>query len=548
MRTDNKPHTQLTASQRWDLYCAIVERYTREYKVLPAPGVVYFDIHIGNWLASQRELSSLGLLPSAHQNRINNLDILVAELNPTSLSDLLEPLRRAAPKGRDVRPVPRKKERVRVPPLRVVETQTVTPRAPEAPPTTEEVKVSDNREDGAVKTAPEAEVEAAVDDVEAVSETADIASEVEAEAADTHEDTAVAEAAPDAVEVEAVSETDAAAEVEDTAADVESVPATEVEDVSESEGESTNDSELAQRVAGVTDFYTTHRRLPKRKEASIRAGGASITWWTWGLVPAYVEGKLSAEELDTLAVEPWWHLILERANKLKTKRAAETVTEDVVPEPVGVATSTESNDTAEETVSVVTESADLVEPETDAVAAEDEETVSVVTESAEPVDPVEVETSTESDDTEPAVVDAPKAPLPKVRDADAAARRKSTVPHRRNSLAAESRREKEEAASAAAAKVLMTDLPETGLVRLLTFDADGDYVRAVRVVAEVNVARSLRNLTLSNIPYHAHRTGATYRLTVVLYVSNIYDTIPAVEKLGYTVTDVSSTPLEASAK
>lgn len=517
MSTDDKTRTQLTASQRWDLYCAIVERYTREYKVLPAPGVVYFNINIGNWLASQRELSSLGLLPSVHQNRINNLDILVAELNPTSLSDLLEPFRRANPKGRDVRPVPRKKERVRVPPIRVA------PRASEAPTTTEEVKVLDNREDDVVETAPEAEdtaVETAPDAVEVgdAPEAEGIAPEVDTEAADTHEDTAI-ETVPDAVGVEDASETDVAAEVEAATDEADSVPATEVEP------ESTEGSELEQRAAGVTDFYTTHRRLPKRKEASIRAGGASITWWTWGLVPAYVEGKLSAEELDTLAVEPWWHLILERANKLKAKRAAEAVTE-----PVEVDTSTESDDTAEETVSVVTES-------------------------AEPAAPGEVETSTESDDTEPAEAEAevegasaPKAPLPKVRDADAAARRKSTVPHRRNSLAAESRREKEEAAAAEADKVLMTDLPETGLVRLLTFDNEGDYVRAQRVVDEKNVARSLRNLTLSNIPYHAHRTGATYRLTVVLHVSNIYGTIPAVEKLGYTVTDVSSTPLEASAK
>ena len=139
-----------------------------------------------------------------------------------------------------------------------------------------------------------------------------------------------------------------------------------------------------------------------------------------------------------------------------------------------------------------------------------------------------------------------------MRDPDAAARRKRTVPHRRNPLAAESRSEKEAAKAEEDGKVLLTDLPEAGLVRLRTFDeASGTYIRANRRVSSDTAPRSMRNLSLSGIPFHAVRSkdgGGEHVIHVVLHVKSVYDALPALEALGYTYTEVSSEPLAVIAQ
>ena len=154
----------------------------------------------------------------------------------------------------------------------------------------------------------------------------------------------------------------------------------------------------------------------------------------------------------------------------------------------------------------------------------------------------------------------PAPSIPKVRDPDAAARRKRTVPHRRNPLAAESRREKEAAEAAEDAKVRMTDLPEAGLVRLVNFeDSKGTYVRAT-VHRQGDISRSLRSLEMSGIPFHVRRLSGIlfhsqtlsgdekYAISVVLRVDDVYRALPAIDALGYVVQEVSSVPLAVVAK
>ena len=145
--------------------------------------------------------------------------------------------------------------------------------------------------------------------------------------------------------------------------------------------------------------------------------------------------------------------------------------------------------------------------------------------------------------------EVPAHSIPKVRDPDAAARRKRTVPHRRNPLAAESRSEKEAAKADEDGKVRLADLPEAGLVRLRTFDeSSGAYIRANRRVDSDTAARSMRNLSLSGIPFHAVRGKDGYVIWVVLHVSSVYDALPALEALGYAHTEVSSEPLAVVAQ
>ena len=460
MKSADTSTQPLTVAQRWDLHCAIVERYVREYKTLPERGVAYFNVNIGNWLAAQRELATLGLLSSTHQQRINNLDILLAEMNPTSLSDLLEPFRRPAPRpakthsAPKLRPVPRKKPAPTIRDADIVPVPLHEELAVDAP--TDPLDVAVDLEDSVPDPAPETTEETAAMDTK-----------------------------------NAVDEPVTPPESDDP------VPAA-VEPEPEPEPSTESVSPLAERAAAVTEFYEIHRRLPKRQESGIRAGGASITWWTWGLVPAYADGTLDAETLDTLAVEPWWHLVIERANKLKAKRLSET-TESPEPAPADA------------------------EPETPAPA-----------------------------DAEPETPEPAPASIPKVRDPDAAARRKRTVPHRRNPLAAESRSEKEAAKAEEDGKVLLTDLPEAGLVRLRTFDeASGTYIRANRRVSSDTAPRSMRNLSLSGIPFHAVRSkdgGGEHVIHVVLHVKSVYDALPALEALGYTYTEVSSEPLAVIAQ
>jgi len=521
------------------LYCAIVERYVREYKVLPEKGVVYFNVNIGNWLTAQQELSSLGLLPSSHQTRINALEILLAEMNPTSLGDLLDFGRGTRPSKPAPKPVPKVRIRPRpltpVPPVaKTAETEPAVDLdavtrdtedvsvvhdapvdnlpAPEIadpvvvgetdhvdPPAVEDtpVEVEDTAviDDPAVEETDDVTDTPAVDEVEPAT-TEDVAESPEPVTEDTPEPEPVVESAAEPVTTE----------------DEEEAPEPATEDTTEDER-----SEFELRVAAVTEFYNLHHRLPKRPDAHVRAGGVSLTWWTWGLVPAYAEGKIGPEELDTLAVEPWWSDIVERAVKLRAKRAAKDAEDGAA------------------------------EPSTEDAAPTDEASAT------EETDPVPSDTSTDpapADATVNAKTEEEPAPLTKIRDADAAARRKRTVPHRRNTLAAESRRDKEAAKAAADAEVRMADLPEAGLVALVTFDSDksADHILAYRDVNPDALARSVRNLALGHIPYRASRifrndTSDLFRITVALRVTSVLDALPPLATLGYTVTEVSSSPL-----
>lgn len=265
----------MTPTQRWDLYYGVVEHFVRQTKALPESDTLYMGVGIGRWLHQQRELQRMGMLAAIQQNRVNALDILVAELNPTSLSDLLEPFRKETPKGRDITPRPRPRP---VPPRKAA------PPAPE-PKVEPAVVVED------VTPAPE-EQESAV--VLPVPE-------------EPIKESVVTEETPEVVEA------------------TEPVEPAEVD-------------ELTARIEGLNAFFAENGRLPKRTESHLRAGNASLTWWSWSLIPALASGEVPAEDLAALEAAPWWSLVVTRAEKLKSRREGKV---PVVPADAPAPVSTE---------------------------------------------------------------------------------------------------------------------------------------------------------------------------------------------------------------
>ena len=91
---------------RWNLHYEIVEAYTREFKKLPDITAVYQGIAIGKWLAAQRERSNLGLLPANDEIKMNELDRLVSDLNPSPWLGIVPALPRIPPRPARTYPRP----------------------------------------------------------------------------------------------------------------------------------------------------------------------------------------------------------------------------------------------------------------------------------------------------------------------------------------------------------------------------------------------------------------------------------------------------------
>lgn len=247
--------------KRWDLFYQITEAYIRAYKREPSVETTYEGVRIGMWLYHQKELSGLGLLAATRQHQVDQLDILVAELNPP-LSPLLaplpkapRPLSRATPRRDVPKPAPRPTARPVTPP----------PRAPSPP-------IS-----AAATSAPE-----------------------RAPAPST-EPTTVPVPEPPPVPL---TEPEPQVQPEKPEKEEDIVPTPSV------------DPKIVERINAVTDFWQKYGRLPRRSEKDIRAGGSSLTYWVWTLPPLLAKEELPEELRDLLSKTSWWGDIEKRADKL----------------------------------------------------------------------------------------------------------------------------------------------------------------------------------------------------------------------------------------
>lgn len=374
----------MLSEQRWELYYKIVEAYIRAAKELPGPTTVFQDVHIGKWLAYQHERSALGVLSSDHATKINALEILVSQLNPTPalmpyITDTQRdraaqkrpsPAPRPVPAPKPVptpRPVPAQRPVPSPAPIPVVrepeEAPAPTPTVPKPAPVP-----ASSPTYAARKSASEQETMWIPDEEPitvaepAVEEPAEVDLDAAAEQVATEE--------PEVVEEPVVAEEPIATEEPDITEEPEVVeePATvekpaEYEDETPPEelptpGDETEvevppvvkptdvDDQIRVRIATVTEFWNTHERFPGKAERSLSAGGARLADWLWSLSSDLARDKLSDEKKAVLETAPWWHLMVERADVLREKLAAKNsaATADEGSTDEDPSTSSESKD------------------------------------------------------------------------------------------------------------------------------------------------------------------------------------------------------------
>jgi hypothetical protein len=78
------------SDDRWGVMYAITEAYLRRFHELPSPTTEFEGVHLGKWLSEQRWRADLGILVASHVQRLSALDALYAQLNPSSISILLD--------------------------------------------------------------------------------------------------------------------------------------------------------------------------------------------------------------------------------------------------------------------------------------------------------------------------------------------------------------------------------------------------------------------------------------------------------------------------
>lgn len=306
-----RKNSTLVDDKKWELFYQITEAYVRSSGTLPKQSTTFEGVGIGQWFAYQTMLSNIGLIPATRKLRLDQLSILVAELNPVSIESLVSiPPQPEKPRGRRtpmVRDVP-------VPETRRRRPETYRPRSKSAPkykPAPKPVPLP--------KPGPELSPGVQASEPKPLPELSPGVRVVEPAPKPLPElipGVRVTQPAPIPV-VPGPTAPETTPEVaQEVAQEVTPTPDYKEVVVSDEAVEAA-DRQFADRVAAVTAFWNEHGRFPNRKEKEIRAGGASLTYWVWGLAPLLAKGELPTKWHETLFAAPWWPAIEKRADKLR---------------------------------------------------------------------------------------------------------------------------------------------------------------------------------------------------------------------------------------
>ena len=310
--------------KRWDLYYQIVEAYVKETGHLPEKDDTYQGVPIGNWLVQQRERANLGLQGAALQLRLNSLGVLESQFTPTPAYSVY--LRKNSPPSPIRRPQGVVHSRVKpaqAPPKRpAMAPKPLSKPLPVKEPHVTRVGVGSPETSAAVIISPEPVSTTAIivgsDSHPTSGITQEIAPSVNFELNDTSPPTGEEEPISPNPEI-SVGMTTPTQKEEPKITKPTAAPRGRVRDTS---GTPTNQEAFTERLETIAQFYTTHKRLPLRSEAHLRAGGVSMNRWLRQLPPLVASGSLPEEWRKPLSEAAWWPTIEERARVLREKASA----------------------------------------------------------------------------------------------------------------------------------------------------------------------------------------------------------------------------------
>ena len=310
--------------KRWDLYYQIVEAYVKETGHLPEKDDTYQGVPIGNWLVQQRERANLGLQGAALQLRLNSLGVLESQFTPTPAYSVY--LRKNSPPSPIRRPQGVVHSRVKpaqAPPKRpAMALKPLSKPLPVKEPHVTRVGVGSPETSAAVIISPEPVSTTAIivgsDSHPTSGITQEIAPSVNFELNDTSPPTGEEEPISPNPEI-SVGMTTPTQKEEPKITKPTAAPRGRVRDTS---GTPTNQEAFTERLETIAQFYTTHKRLPLRSEAHLRAGGVSMNRWLRQLPPLVASGSLPEEWRKPLSEAAWWPTIEERARVLREKASA----------------------------------------------------------------------------------------------------------------------------------------------------------------------------------------------------------------------------------
>jgi len=309
--------------KRWDLYYQIVEAYVRDTGHLPEKDDTYQGVPIGNWLVQQRERANLGLLGATLQSRLNSLGVLESQFTPTPAYSVY--LRKNSPPSSTRRPqgvIHSRVKTAQAPPKRpVVSPKPLSKLLPVKEPHITRASVEAPETSAAVIISPEPVSTTAIivglDSHPTSGITQEIAPSVNFELNDTSPQIEEEPISPNPeiiVGMATPTQKEEPQMTKPTAA-----PRGRVRDTS---GKTTNQEAFTERLETIAQFYTTHKRLPARSEAHLRAGGVSMNRWLRQLPPLVASGSLPQAWRKPLSEAAWWPLIEERARVLREKADA----------------------------------------------------------------------------------------------------------------------------------------------------------------------------------------------------------------------------------